>query len=217
MAMKEKSKMSNSKSVNKKNKGNTILSVHMFVLGLAFVYSMDLTWELISLISAQKYYLPLQFLCSSFYALYSLMVTKDVLISQEYWKKHPRMEKILEGILHFCTVFIVKLPVFLIGIPDVLFGGKSRAVVQQEKKDTEEQIKKIDDMPLTARCIMLPSFICLVWIIGQNFWTLGDDIDSWISKGLDFLVSLMGVFLLKVAVKESIIEKEKLEGLEQGK
>ena len=87
-----------------KNLKSSILA-NMVVLIIAWICSNSFVWDLIYKFSPCDYYIAYQFLASSFFTFFSIMVTKDSVVFSQFWDKHLKMKKLLDIIIHAYAVF----------------------------------------------------------------------------------------------------------------
>ncbi len=189
-----------------KNLKSSILA-NMVVLIIAWICSNSFIWDLIYKFSPCNFYIAYQFLASSFFTVFSIMVTKDSVVFSQFWDKHLKMKKLLDITIHACAVFLYEIQYLV----NAIGSGFSESERKEAEEKVKERVESIDEMPLVAKSFLIPAalFIILIMIISSGW--ISKEISTWISDILDMCVSLVTIPFLYCSIKEFAMDKENLD------
>lgn len=189
-----------------KNLKSSILA-NMVVLIIAWICSNSFIWDLIYKFRPCDYYIAYQFLASSFFTFFSIMVTKDSVVFSQFWDKHLKMKKLLDIIIHAYAVFLYNIQYLV----NAIESGFSEPERKEAEEKVKERVESIDEMPLVAKIFLIPAALFFILIMMISSGWISKEISSWISDILDMCVSLVTIPFLYCSIKEFAMEKENLD------
>lgn len=179
-----------------------IYKLQVLILAVSLVLSTDLFWNFISLLKYETWYITFQFIFASFYFNSVIIVTGDIVIFQDFWNRHRRFKIGYEKVLHICSVIIVKTPIVLMHIIDIIFNNINQKGLDEDKEIATKKLMEMDKMPLVVKSILLPGTIALFWMIIIQLGGVNETINKWIGSFLDFAITILNFLFIVVAVKE---------------
>lgn len=168
--------------------------IKISVLCFTFVLSRTLFWNIVSMICGEnELYLVGQFMSESYFAIFSIILTRDVEYFNDFWKKNPKWDAFISKILYFWGVLL-----------EIMFAAWFGVDVKQksetDKIKVQEQIKAI---PIEIRIFIFVAILSVIMGATIIFDIFSEEIISLIYDILDIIVSMIGLWILAINVKES--------------
>ena len=193
--------------MDKKNKEKH--KVFITILIISLILSNGVIWKIISLIRPSYNYFAYQLGAASFFLFFSIMVTRDNEHFSQYWIQHPKQEKVINSLIHFCIKLIYYIPMFCFVFAEGVGGHFSKKYFEEDKKVIEAKVAKIDSEPIISKIIVIPSTIMVAWVIIIPFIDNKEAFCNWASDISSLLISLIAFPFMSISVKEYIEESEK--------
>lgn len=197
-------------------KNNSYFKLNIVTLIITLVLSNDLCWNVVSRIYPCDYYIIFQFFASSFFSIFSIMMTKDIELFNNFFKNHPKIDKCVNSIIHICVKLIYMISPFVLYMINIFNDSSSNSEIEidrknwnEDKKYIDEEVRKVDEMPLIYKSFIVSLTLIIIWMILIMILHLPEKVIICISNVLDLIVSLMTFPFLYISVKEYSFSLEK--------
>lgn len=179
-------------------------SVKTVVLIIAFIPSLTLFWDIVTLIKGQeKIYPVFQFMFGAYYMLFSIFLTDDIHHFNGFWQKNPHIRGVFEKVLHYSAAAISWVMHLCILMPALISMHNTDKEIAECKQSATLQIEQYDNAPLEVRTILPAGALSIVMIILVSCDILPQNVISWIQETLNTLVSVVGLWFVIINAKES--------------
>ena len=181
--------------------------VKVLILALAFVPSLTLFWNIISLLFGDnKFYSVFQFMAGTYFTLFSIFLTKDMEYFNSWWKNNAKFRMWTDKVLHISGVITAWFPRTMFLLVEVFSNNDAKKEIELHKKEAKSQIEHYDNMSVQVRTVLPVGVISLVMLILVSFNVFPDLVLDWIQEVLNSVVSVVGLIFVVMNVKENELE-----------
>lgn len=173
---------------------NEVNKVKILFLIFLFIPTQTLFWNIVSEIEGhEKYYTVIQFVFAAVYSIYLVLITRDRILFDKFWDKHPIIKKINTEIQHCCIAIWVFICYFPFVVLELLSFDRGKQEVKKCIGEAKQQYQELILKSNIVKTIFPIGVIALTMIFLIIFEIFPEKTLNWIQEIINMGVSLFGL------------------------